>query len=175
MISISVETNIGEALAMLGDLERNLAPRAASIAINRTAASVATEASRVIAAETGFGVREVRQRFRLRLANKYNLMASVSAMAYSPNVKRFAARKGKAGASAAPWRRRRTMRHTFLMPSGSVVVRTTKKRFPVKSIRGPSVRLEFMKGYAAEAMLKKVRQRFPIEFDRALRVLMRPR
>lgn len=172
MISISVETDISAALKMLRDLEADV-PRAAAIAINRTAASVATEASRVIAAETGLGVREVRQRFRLRLAEKYRLLASVTALPYSPNVKRFAARPGKVGASAAPWRRRRTMRRTFLMPSGNVVVRKGKERFPVKSIRGPSVRLEFMKGYALDAMRRKVAERFPVEFERALRRVRR--
>lgn len=174
MISISVETDISEALKYLNGLAGD-ADRAAAIAINRTAASVATEASRVIATETGFGVREVRERFRLRLADRYKLEASITALPYSPNVRRFQARPGKAGASAAPWRRRRTMRHTFLMPSGSVVARKGKSRFPIKTIRGPSVRLEFMKGYALAAMRRKVAERFGVEFERAIRLQVRPR
>lgn len=170
---ISVTVDIKGALRYLERIERDVVPRAAAAAINRTANSTAVEVSRQIARETGIPVREVRQRIKVRRASKDNLTAYVTAYPYSPNVKRFNARQTDPGVVASPWRRRRLFPGTFTMPSGAVVKRTGKARFPIRGIRGPSVRKEFLRGYALRAMKAKVDERFPIEFERAARQFMR--
>lgn len=173
MISISVETYIDEALKFLGDLERSVAPQAASAAINRVAVSARAEAIREISRETGLTQTEIRQRLNITTANRNTLTAKIIARPWSPNLIRFNARQTQPGVSAAPWRKRRVHKHTFIANKGrTVFVREGKARLPLKSVRGPSVRKEFMRGYAIRAMERKVAERFGLEFDRALRAIM---
>jgi hypothetical protein len=176
VISISVEADISKALAMLTSLERDLVPRAASAALNRVAVSARAVAVQEIARTTGLTQAEVRQRLDIRTANRNYLAASISAVPWSPNLIRYAARQTKAGVSAAPWRNRRVHKHTFIGNQGrTVFVREGKSRLPIKSVRGPSVPKEFMQGYAIKAMQARVAERFALEFDRALKQFMRTR
>jgi|SRR5882672_531659 len=142
MIKIDVRLDIAGLKRQFAGLERKI-DQAAAAAINRTAEAVRTEAVRAIAAETSIKQKDVRKRIYIRRASKDKLIAYVDAYPYAPNIGRFAASQKAAGVSAKAWARRKIYRHSFLL-HGRAVVRVGRERFPLKGLRGPSVRRTFM-------------------------------
>ncbi|HTE43248.1 MAG TPA: phage tail protein [Steroidobacteraceae bacterium] len=120
-------------------------PKAIGRALNKTVDKTATAAAREISAATKIPVREVRKRLIVRRASSTHLLASIEALAYSPNLKKFRPTQNKRGVAATAWEGRKTYKGAFVNPkTGSVVTRTTDKRFPLKGLRGPSVRSTFV-------------------------------
>ena len=172
-MQIRISVDLDGAMKVLDDLERKYVPQAASAAINRVATSARAEAVREIARKTGLTQAEVRKHVDIVTANRGNLEATIVAKAWSPNLIRYKARQTPQGVVASPWRNKRTHKGTFIGNQGrTVFVRQGKARLPLKPVRGPSVRKEFLQGYAIKAMEKKVAERFGLEFDRALRAII---
>ena len=170
---LNISVDLDGAMKALDRLERELAPKAASAALNRVATSARAEAVREIARKSGLTQAEVRKHIDIVTANRGNLEAQIIARPWSPNLIRFKARQTPQGVVASPWRNKRVHKHTFIGNQGrTVFVRQGKGRLPIKSVRGPSVKKEFLQGYAIKAMEKKVAERFGIEFDRALRAMI---
>lgn len=170
MLKINVKLDVQGAKRMFKDMHRKV-EKAAARAINRAADSTSTASAREIAKLTKIKQREVKGRLRVSGATAQRLIAVIAAYPYSPNLKKFRATQNKTGVAASAWERRKTYRHAFIHPrTGSVVTRTTTKRFPLKGLRGPSVPSTFLRKRVVDLMgataLKVFQQRFAHELAR---------
>src|SRR5690606_28440065 len=103
------------------------------------------EAVRTISKLTKLKQREIRSRIFVKGATPQRLVAEITVMPYSPNLKDFKATQNKIGTAATAWEGRKTYKHAFIHPkTRSVVTRTTNKRFPLKGLKGPSLPSTFM-------------------------------
>jgi minor tail protein Z (GPZ) len=167
MINVSVELDISAARQEFAAHQREVT-LAASRAINRVADTTRAEAVRQIGPATHIRVTKIRERISVHGANPDYLIAEVTAHPYSPNLSQFDARQMPPGVSALAWEGRKVYRHAFIMPSGGVVARVTKARYPLKGLRGPSVPRTFERPDIMRALLVRIYERFPIEFAREL-------
>lgn len=168
-LQISVAVDIRSAVGFLDSLTRDV-NRAAVAALNRTATTARAVAAREISKETSLPVNEVRKRVPLIRANKATLTAQIKAEPYAPNLIRYGARETKQGVSAKAWGKRKIYRGTFIGNKGrTVFTRVGKSRLPIKAVFGPSVRREFIRDHTLSAIKRTVADRFPIEFNRAMR------
>lgn len=171
MFQIDVRADIAKALRDVDALQRNVT-RAASAALNRVGTTARAVAAREISAETGLKVSEVKDRLPTVRANRDSLEVIITAKPWAPNLIRFAARQTKRGVSANAWRSRKVYRSTFIANKGRTVFkRTGPARLPIAPVYGPSVPRTFIRDRTTGAIRRTVAQRFPIEFDRALRAL----
>lgn len=124
-------------------------------ALNRTAERVFTVVKRTVAAQVGLPQKVVvaRGAMRIRKATGGILQASVDASGGFMPLRLFAARKTKAGVTAAPWGTRRVFKHTFLVgkAGGNVFKRLGKGRLPIKKLWGPAVPREMVRDESAAA------------------------
>ena len=102
-------------------------------------------------------------------ANVNYLVAELEAHPFSPNLSYFRATQNAKGVAASAWERRKTYVHAFKLPSGRVVTRTSKSRFPLKGLRGPSVPRTFLRPEIIGKIEKAAIERFRREFERQLK------
>jgi hypothetical protein len=170
MIEVDVRADFAAVVRQLGGLERQVVAPATADALNRVATTTRRVAIEKIVKDTGIRSSAVRQRINISRANRNKLEARIKAQPYSPNLVNYAARQTRAGVSANAWRARKVYRGTFLAPKKRLVfVRTGPKRLPIKAIRGPSVRKQFMRLPSERAMRDTIAARWPIEFERSVR------
>lgn len=175
-MQIKVNVDVEGALKGLDDLEREYAPRATVAALNKVGVTARTEAARQISAETGLPVSQVKKYVPLVKANKWTLSAVISALPWAPNLARFSARQTKQGVSANAWRQRKIYRGTFLGNQGRTAFkRVGKARLPIEPVHGPSVPRTFIGEKTQAAIQRVVRERFALEFSRALQQFLRSR
>lgn len=153
----------------LNKLRKDVVPKVMARALNRAADSVKAEAVRTIARMTKIKQKEVRSRIAVRGASPTRLWAEVEAFPYSPNLKHFRPTQNKVGTAASAWEKRKTYRHAFIHPkTRSVVTRTTGKPYPLKGLRGPSVRKTFEQKAVLARLEAVARQRWRTEVERDL-------
>jgi hypothetical protein len=175
VMEVSVKGDVDAVLKDLGSLSLRV-DIAIAQALNRTAARAKTQAVRTIAKESGIQQKAVRDRIAIRKASSYALHAIISAEPYAPNLIRYSARQTKRGVSANAWRKRRIYPRTFIANQGRTVFkRIGKARLPIRPVYGPSIPRTFMQRVTNEAMTQAVRERFPVEFTRALNLQLRRR
>lgn len=167
MATLSVTLDVSRMRSSVRGMRRQV-NAAASRAINRAIDTARVTAGREVSKATKIKVRDVRARMSVRGSNPANLVATLTAHPYSPNLSRFRATENKTGVAATAWEGRKTYRHAFKLPSGKVVTRTTKERTPLKGLRGPSVPRTFVRDEIMDAMEKAARARFNAEFQREL-------
>jgi hypothetical protein len=156
---IRITTDISGARRKLEQIAREM-NRAQSAALNRTAEAAATKAAREISALTKIPVRDIRKRMRLTRATPDRLWAELFVGGYAPNLRLPAFRpvQNKVGVAASAWANRKTYKGAFVMPGGRVVTRTTNKRFPLKGLRGPSIRKTFMQRVVQQSVIAHANQ-----------------
>jgi len=170
---LSIKVDLRDVNKLFDELP-NVTRKATVAALNRVATTARAEAVRGIAAETGLKQKDIRDHLAIRKADRFTLVAEIQAKPWSPNLIRYQARPTKRGVSAAPWKHRRIFKGTFIGNQGRTVFkRVGKARLPIKALHGPSVPREFMRGYALEAMRRKIGERFPLEFHSAFAQFMR--
>lgn len=170
-----VTLDVKPALRMLEQLQKDT-ERATVMALNRVAVTVRAEASRSVSKASGMKVSEVKEKMPLVKADRSTLTATIIAKPWSPNLIRYQARQTKAGVSAKAWGQRKIYPRTFIGNKGrTVFTRVGKARLPLKALHGPSIPREFIKDANLTAMKSVVTNRFPIEFDSAVRSLTRRR
>lgn len=176
-MEISVEADIKAARRKLLRLANKDVDRAAGQALNKVASSAKTQAVRSIAAQTGLKQKSFRQRVRIwQRANANRLHASVRALPFAPNLILFRAKRSPRGVIAQAWRKTTLYRSAFFIrptQGGAIVAKRTGvprgTRGHLEWIYGPSVPSTFVQTETDQAMKAKVRERWPLEFDRALR------
>jgi hypothetical protein len=170
-MQISVKVDIDGALRELNAFQKDI-ERATTAALNKVAVTARAAAVRSIARETGLKQKEIRERLAIRRATRYEFSVEISAKPWAPNLIRFEAKQTPAGVSAKPWKQRKVYKGTFIANQGrTVFVRTSKRRLPIKAVYGPSVPREFMRDRSRQVLAATVKERFPLEFNRALAAL----
>jgi DNA-binding protein len=166
MIRLSVKVDVARVRSTAAGMRKQV-NKAAARAINRAIDTARITGGREVSSATKIKVRDVRARMSINGASPSNLVATLTAHPYAPNLSNFRATENKAGVAATAWEGRKTYTHAFILPrTGKVVTRTTNARTPLKGLRGPSVPRTFMR----EAILDKIesasRERFNREFER---------
>lgn len=165
MIKISVKLDVA-AMQRSVALSTKEVRKAASRGLNRAIDGARTVAKREVSAATKIKISDVNRRMSIYGANPNYLVAELTAHPYAPNLSKFRATQNAKGVAASAWEGRKTYRHAFKLPSGTVVTRTTKARTPLKGLRGPSVSRTFLRPEIVARVEKAAIDRFKTEFER---------
>lgn len=177
MISVSVEADISKAVQFLNLLQKE-ADSAASMAINKLATTAKGQAARIIADRTKLPLNKVRKRITIRGASRRRLIAVVTGNSYSPNMGNYGASQGTYGTGASvPPGRPVFVGHAFVMNrKGRPVMIRAKRgsgrvgRKPLESVRVEVLKRTWVQSTVDTVLRDTIARRWPIEFDRALRV-----
>ncbi|QVQ35446.1 hypothetical protein KHQ08_00695 (plasmid) [Pseudochrobactrum algeriensis] len=136
--------NFGKALNVAGD---GKAKRIFANALNRGGDMARTQVKRSLVSQTGIKYGLINKAVETKRANPNKLSYSLEATGNEMNLNLFAARQGKKGVSAAPWKQRRVFKSTFIVPAydGKVYKRTSPERGPVEPLFGPNIAREITK------------------------------
>lgn len=180
MISVSVETDIDEAIRQLNLLPKE-AERAAYRAINKVADEIKKDSAQRISDITGIPKAKVFERMYVKGASAGRLIAKVAALPSAKNVGYYTGAypvPGKAGVSLTAWRQRTVYDRTFVMGTkkalGSLRRKVWKRygRGPDQisdSVWGPSIRKTFERPSIYYRNLETIQRRWPFWFERYLR------
>ncbi|MDH5528346.1 MAG: phage tail protein [Nitrospirota bacterium] len=187
MIELNVTADIRRTERWLTGLKKKAVSKAASMAINRVAGTVRSRGVKAIAGITSLKQKRVRDVVVIAVkARRSNLTAVIRARPHGINLIEFVAGakrvpgafRRQAGVSAKAWGQRKVYKGTFIgrgPRSGKLIVaaRTGKARGPLRGISGPSIPRTFLREEVQREMLTAAKARWPIEFERALRVALR--
>lgn len=183
-----VEHDLKQLKADLDFIGRQAIPGALRMSQNKVLRSVRAHAQKSIANETGIKQKTIKSKMIERPATKsryiaeldakpgkaYNLIANVAKSRRKPGFfnKRFKSGKRKGeyragGVVANAWRSRKEYKGTFIINSRRGPLVVSRKGNKLKPIMGPSIRETFIKDKSVASMQLKVRERMPIEFERA--------
>lgn len=182
MLSLNVTADVREVERMLSRLGRKEVPAAAAAALNKVGATVRSRAVKSISAQTKVKQKLVRQEVKVVWkANRRDLRTIVRASRrginliefVTPSKRIWGAFHRRKGVVANAWGQRKTYKGTFIgygPRSGKnvVYVRTGKARNRLQHVRGPSIPKAFLNDVTQTVMLQVGRERWGIEFDRAL-------
>ena len=182
-MQVSIEAEVKAAERQLYNYEKKAIPRAVNRSLNTTARNVQTTITRHIAKQTGLKVGEVKKNTQIRKSTFLTLTASLTGRRRAFNLYRFlqprnrsflpGAFSNRPGVKANPWRKSRTFRGTFIIRGRThgkpiVVTRTSKNRYPLKGVYGPSIHVEFNRPRSRRIMIVTSKRRFAINFKRDL-------
>lgn len=195
MIRIDIRHNIREQKAELAKLSRDLQDKAVAMALNKTTDKGKTEMVRAITSEFAIKASEVRPRLNVRKASAKGdrLVALLHAFASrrkgrSLNLIRFLERKVSL-AEARRRDKRGTLNHlgfkikkrggvkqikgAFIGNKGrTIFVREGKERTPIRALQTIDVPQMFTTRRINERVVRRIQKEFPVEFDRAVRLLL---
>lgn len=180
MISVSVEADIREAVRMLNLLPEE-ADRAASKAINKLADTAKGRAARIISQAAKLPLQKVRKRISIRRSSSKRLIAIVTGKSYSPNMGNYSPSQGAVGTGAVvPPGRPAFKAHAFILKRKSSPVMIRKRigakrvgRKPLESIRVEVLKRTWVQGTVNDQLKRTISERWPLEFDRALKMEVR--
>lgn len=134
----------GKALKSISDRK---AKRVLANALNRGGNQARTQVKRSLVSQTGIKYGQINKAVETKRAHPNNLSYSLIASGNETNLSLFGARQGKKGVSAAPWKKRRVFKSTFIVTeyNGRVFVREGKARGPLKPLFGPNIAREIVK------------------------------
>ena len=153
-------------------------PRAAALALNRTANTVRSTAVKSIAADMGIKQKAVRKGlFKIKRATVSRLRAEVPGSSKRIPVIDLGARQTGQGITYQHGRQRKTILGAFIarMRSGhtGVFKRRGIKRLPIDERKGPSIGFVLLNRQIQRALRDVVSNRFPKEFHQAVTFLRR--
>lgn len=179
-MQINVKADVQKVMAMLNDTQRNIVPKAASRAINKTLTTVTAEAARQIKQDIGSGISIgfIKSNLEKKQANFNSLYASVTAkgkrlpvIEIDPHAKQTAA-----GVSYKTRGETHEIPHAFLadMKSGhkGVFTRKDKSRLPISEKYGPSLPKVFTNNAIMTALVNVANQRWQTTFNQEINFLM---
>lgn len=196
MIDIDIKSDIDKLSRNMTRLGKELQDKAIRMAINKTGDKARTEMTRAITSEFAIKASEVRPNLRVRRASTgglNKLSAVLHAFASgrkgrSLNLIRFMERK----VSLAEARRRdkkgtrnqlgfqikkrggiKQIKGAFVGNDGrTIFIREGDARTPIKALQTIDVPQMFNTKRINERVVKRIKKEFPIEFERAVRVLL---
>ncbi|KAB2776519.1 hypothetical protein F9L00_14385 [Brucella anthropi] len=139
----------GKALEAIGERD---AKRVFARALNRGGDQARTQVKRSLVAQTGIKYGLINKAVKTIRAHPNKLEYKLEAEGGETNLNLFNARQGKKGVSAAPWKKRRVFKSTFIVPAydGRVFKREGKGRGPLEPLFGPNIAREVVKDPTAE-------------------------
>lgn len=121
--------------------------RAFARALNYGGDRARTQVKRSLAKQTGIKYGLVNKAVTTDRANAGNLAYSLIAVGGETNLNLFGAKQRKKGVSAAPWKKRRIFRSTFIVDEygGKVYKRQGQARGPLEPLWGPNIARELVR------------------------------
>ena len=139
----------GNALAALGE---GRARTALSRALNHEGDKGRTQVKRALVKQTGIKYGGVNKAMATIRATPATLTYTLKARGDETNIAWFGGQQRRKGVSAAPWNKRRILRHSFIVPRfGRAFIRTAKSRLPIRPLYGPNLARELVKDSSAAA------------------------
>ena len=139
----------GNELAALGE---GKARKALSRALNHEGDKGRTHAKRALVKQTGIKYGAVDKAMATVRATPATLTYTLKARGDETNIAWFGGLKRRKGVSAAPWNKRRIFARSFIVPRfGRALIRTSKKRLPIRPLYGPNLARELVKDSSAAA------------------------
>jgi hypothetical protein len=157
MINIKVDTS--GLTAMADELQHLDLKPAISRALNRAGDMATTQVGRTLAAETGTGVRQVRESISVSRATPADLTYEIAVSGRHIPLSEFAPRETRKGVSARPWGVRRTFGGAFIIGE-DVVARQVRERLPLRRLYGPSLPVEAERGQSFKVALELAQEVF---------------
>lgn len=116
-------------------------------ALNRGGDQGRTAVRRSLVSQTGIKYGLINRAVFNTRATPADLSYSLIAKGSETNIGLFNARQAKKGVSAAPWRKRRIFKGTFIVGAyaGKVFKRTSEKRGPLEPLWGPNIAREIVR------------------------------
>lgn len=142
--SDGVIERFGKALAGLSNQD---ATKVFVRALNRGGDMARTQVKRSLVQQTGIKYGLINRATKTKRATKHRLEYEFEARGDETNLNLFGARQRQKGVSAAPWRKRRIFKSSFIVPAygGRAFLRTSDERGPIKPVYGPNIARELMR------------------------------
>lgn len=181
-MQIDVRAEIEKAEKGLYRYEKRVIPRATNSSLNKTATNVRTQAHRRLSQIIGLPIKELKPYTGIRRSTLLTLSSQVFGRRRAFNMIKFVVPSKRApgafrkqrGVKAKPWRRAQLLEGTFIIRGRThgrpvVVARKGDERYPLKSIYGPSLHVEFNRPPMRRFMSVLAKRRFRVNFSRDLR------
>jgi hypothetical protein len=131
---------------------RKQARTALSRALNHEGDKGRTQVTRALVTQTGIKYGAVNKAMTTIRATAATLTYTLNARGDETNIAWFGGVQRWKGVSAAPWRKRRIFKHSFIVQRfGRAFVRTSKSRLPIRPLYGPNLARELVKDSSAAA------------------------
>lgn len=143
-LSITADTVLERYGTKLDKLAKNDARRVMMRALNRGGDQARTQVRRSLVRQTGIKYGLIHKALDTDRATPKNLVYKLVAVGNETNIALFGATQRKKGVSAAPWKKRRIFKGTFLVGS-NVFKRKGKARLPIKAVYGPNIAREALR------------------------------
>jgi len=176
-MEVKVNSNFKKALRDIGNVPRKYVQKAMVTALNKVGAEVVTQAKRELKDATGLKAGVVAKKIKKDQARRGDEEYSIFIKSRYLNVIEFGARQTKRGVSAKAWGKRKIYRGAFIgggRNSGKRLVFKKLKDNPkrIEALHGPSLPREFHRQDMESIFKKKIKNRFPILFKRAVEFQM---
>ena len=176
-MEVKVKSNMKEALRNLGTVHKKYVQKALVTSLNKVGAEVVTQAKRELKDATGLKAGVVVKKIQKDKARRNDNTYSIFIKSRYLNVIEFRARQTKRGVSANVWGKRKIYRGAFIgggRNSGKRLVFKKLKDDPkrIEALHGASLPREFHRQDMEKIFNKKIKNRFPILFKRAVEFQM---
>lgn len=144
IVGDKIHARFGDKLKLVADRD---AKRIFSRALNRGGDQARTQVKRSLVKQTGIKYGLINKAVETIRANPGNLAYTLTATGNETNLSLFGATQRKKGVSAAPWKKRRIFRSTFIVAAygGKVYKRMGDDRGPVEQLWGPNIARELVR------------------------------
>ena len=172
-MEVKVKSNVKEAMRKLRNVPKKYVPKALVTALNKVGTEVVTQAKRELKDATGLKAGVVGKKIKKDKVHKGDETYSIHIKSRYLNAIEFGARQTKKGVSAKIWGVRKNYKGAFIgggRNSGKQLVFKKSKHNPkrIEAVHGASLPREFERHDMAKIFNKKIKNRFPILFKRAL-------
>ena len=172
-MEVKVNSNFKKALRDVGNVPRKYVQKAMVTALNKVGAEVVTQVKRELKDATGLKAGVVAKKIQKDKARRNDNTYSIFIKSRYLNVIEFGARQTKRGVSAKVWGKRKIYRGAFINSgrnSGKQLVFKKRKDDPkrIEALHGASLPREFHRQDMEKIFNKKIKNRFPILFNRAV-------
>jgi len=170
-LNMDIRADIRDVERMLGNLARDVLPKAATRAVNKTLRPVQSTAVKAIANDIGVKQKFVRKATRINRAHFNNLNGFVEATGKRLPIIQIdpRAKQNASGISYKSKGGRQQIPHAFLVTTKSghkgVFKRVGKPRLPITELRGPSIPKVFLERSIIKAMDKTANLRWLKNFN----------
>jgi len=176
-MEVKVNNNFKKALRDIGNVPRKYVQKAMVTALNKLGAEVVTQAKRELKDATGLKAGVVAKKIQKDKARRNDNTYSIFIKSRYLNVIEFGARQTKRGVSANVWGKRKIYRGAFIgggRNSGKRLVFKQAEDNPKRAValHGASLPREFHRQDMESIFKKKIKNRFPILFKRAVEFQM---
>lgn len=200
-VEISVRADFKKAKRMLSGMRRVSVRRAAAKALNKVAGTVKTRIKRSISEQINIKQKSVNKKISIKKARRNNLVATIRGTGHGFFLEEYKVKRTKAGVKYTAFGKTTLIKSAFKrkdkpgwwkrIPSKTITVKagvggrhygeTTYKgpkgslvgRLPIRRLYGAPIPAAMITKETKKVLNKTVKERWRIEFDRAIRLELR--